>query len=127
IGSNLLKNPIVRDIVRLNKSFMVKRNLPNQEMIEASKQLSAYIQHVLNVKKSSVWIAQREGRAKDGNDVTNPGVLKMFCFSANGDLLEHIKQMDIIPVALSYEYNPCDAIILPDLIAKANGLTYEKK
>lgn len=127
IGSNLLKNPIVRDIVRLNKSFMVKRNLPNQEMIEASKQLSNYIQFVLNNKKESVWIAQREGRAKDGNDVTNPGVLKMFCFSANGDLLEHIKQMDIIPVALSYEYNPCDAIMLPDLIAKANGVPYEKK
>ncbi|MCB0380498.1 MAG: 1-acyl-sn-glycerol-3-phosphate acyltransferase, partial [Flavobacteriales bacterium] len=127
IGSNLLKNPIVRDIVRLNKSFMVKRDLPNQEMIEASKQLSHYIQHVLNVKKESVWIAQREGRAKDGNDVTNPGLLKMFCFSAQGDLLAHLTQMNITPVALSYEFDPCDAIKLPDLIAKANGEIYVKK
>ena len=127
IGSNLLKNPIVRDIVRLNKSFMVKRNLPNQEMIEASKQLSGYIQYVLNVKKSSVWIAQREGRAKDGNDITNPGLLKMFCFSASGNLLDHLMQMDIIPVAVSYEYDPCDAIKIPDLMAKKNGETYEKK
>ncbi|MGE0561747.1 MAG: 1-acyl-sn-glycerol-3-phosphate acyltransferase [Flavobacteriales bacterium] len=127
IGSNLLKNLIVRDIVRLNKSFMVKRDLPNQEMIEASKQLSNYIQHVLNVKKESVWIAQREGRAKDGNDVTNPGLLKMFCFSAQGDLLAHLTQMNITPVALSYEYDPCDAIKLPDLLAKANGETYKKQ
>ena len=127
IGSNLLKNPIVKDIVRLNKSFMVKRDLPNQEMIEASKQLSAYIQHVLNDKKESVWIAQREGRAKDGNDITNPGLLKMLCFSAEGNLLEHLKQMNITPVSLSYEYDPCDAIKLPDLLAKANGEVYEKK
>ncbi len=127
IGSNLLKNPIVRDIVRLNKSFMVKRDLPNQEMIEASRQMSNYIQHVLNVKKESVWIAQREGRAKDGNDITNPGLLKMFCFSANGDLLAHLTQMNITPVALSYEFDPCDAIKLPDLLAKANGETYVKK
>jgi len=127
IGSNLLKNPIVRDIVRLNKSFMVKRDLPNQEMIEASKQLSNYIQHVLNIKKESVWIAQREGRAKDGNDITNPGLLKMLCFSAQGDLLAHLTQMNIMPVALSYEFDPCDAIKLPDLMAKANGETYLKK
>jgi len=127
IGSNLLKNPIVKDIVRLNRSFMVKRNLPNQEMIDASKQLSAYIQHVLNNKHVSVWIAQREGRAKDGNDITNPGLLKMFCFSAEGNLLDHLLQMDIVPVSISYEYDPCDAMKLPDLIAKANGTTYEKK
>lgn len=127
IGSNLLKNPIVKDIVRLNKSFMVKRDLPNQEMIEASKQLSNYMQYVLNVKKSSIWIAQREGRAKDGNDVTNPGLLKMFCFSAEGDLMSHLMQMNITPVALSYEFDPCDAIKLPDLMAKANGETYQKK
>lgn len=127
IGSNLLKNPIVKDIVRLNRSFMVKRNLPNQEMIDASKQLSAYIQHVLNEKHVSVWIAQREGRAKDGNDFTNPGLLKMFCFSAKESLLDHLLQMDIIPVSISYEYDPCDAMKLPDLIAKANGLAYEKK
>lgn len=127
IGSNLLKNPIVKDIVRLNRSFMVKRNLPNQEMIAASKQLSSYIQHVLNVKRESVWIAQREGRAKDGNDVTNPGLLKMFCFSAEDDLLIHLTQMNITPVALSYEFDPCDAIKLPDLLAKANGETYVKK
>jgi len=127
IGSNLLKNPIVKDIVRLNRSFMVKRNLPNQEMIDASKQLSAYIQHVLNNKHVSVWIAQREGRAKDGNDITNPGLLKMFCFSAEGNLLDHLLQMDIVPVSISYEYDPCDAMKLPDLIAKANGTTYDKK
>lgn len=127
IGSNLLKNPIVKALVRLNKSFMVKRNLPMQEMIEASKQLSNYIQHVLKVKKKSVWIAQREGRAKDGNDTTNPGLLKMLCFSAQGSIIEHLKELNIIPVTISYEYNPCDGIMLPDLVAKAKGIAYQKQ
>lgn len=125
IGDNLLKTPWVSDLVRLNKNFIVKRGLPNYEMLEASKKLSAYIQHTLIEKKESIWIAQREGRAKDGNDYTNPGLLKMLCLGQN-DLLNHIKQLNILPISVSYQYNPCDALMLNELIAKHKGEDYVK-
>lgn len=127
IGSNLLEIPWVKDLVRLNRSFVVQRNLPKQEMLAASIKLSSYIQYVLNEKKQSVWIAQREGRAKDGNDKTNPGLLKMFVLSAKTDLFQHLMNMNIMPVSISYEYDPCDAMKLHELMAKANGETYVKK
>ena len=127
IGSNLLQIPWVKDLVRLNRSFVVQRNLPNQEMLAASIKLSEYIQYVLNEKKQSIWIAQREGRAKDGNDKTNPGLLKMFVLSAKTDLFQHLMNMNIMPVSISYEYDPCDAMKLHELMAKANGETYIKK
>ncbi len=126
IGSNLLNIPWVKDLVRLNRSFVVQRNLPKQDMFMASVKLSSYIQYVLNKKKQSVWIAQREGRAKDGNDFTNPGLLKMFVLSAKTDLYQHLIHMNIMPVSISYEYDPCDAMKLKELMAKTNGETYVK-
>ena len=77
-------------------------------------------------KKQSVWIAQREGRAKDGFDKTNPGVLKMFGLAAEGDLLDHIISLNIAPVSLSYEYDPCDEMKIPELLSKAEGKDYVK-
>ena len=126
IGSNLLAEPWIEKLVKLNKSFIVKRNLPIQEMLEASKELSAYINYTLKEKKQSVWIAQREGRAKDGFDKTNPGVLKMFGLAAEGDLLDHIISLNIAPVSLSYEYDPCDEMKIPELLSKAEGKDYVK-
>ncbi len=127
IGSNLLVIPWVKDLVRLNKSFIVQRNVPKQEMLSSSIQLSSYIQHTLNEKKQSIWIAQREGRAKDGNDKTNPGVLKMFALSSDTNLIDFYKNMNITPVSISYEYDPCDELKIKELLAKEKGETYVKQ
>ena len=127
IGSNLLEIGWVRDLVRINKSFIVKRGLPIQEMLEASKTLSAYIDYAIHVKGESVWIAQREGRTKDGNDRTNPGLLKMFGLGTDKNLLEHLIDLNIVPVSISYEYDPCDYLKIPELAARAKGESYTKK
>lgn len=127
IGSNLLAEPWIKKLVRLNKSFIVKRNIPKQEMLEASKTLSAYIQHALFNKEQSVWIAQREGRAKDGDDKTNPGLLKMFGLSSEKDLLEYLISLNITPISISYELDPCDYLKIPELLSKTEGKVYEKK
>jgi len=126
IGSNLLSLPWVKDLVRLNKSFIVRRNVPKQEVIEASKTLSAYINHTLKEKKQDIWIAQREGRAKDGFDKTTPGLLKMFGMCSDDDLLTHLISLNITPVAISYEYDPCDYLKIPELLKKHNGEEYIK-
>lgn len=126
IGSNLLTIPWVKDLVRLNKSFIVRRNVPKQEMLTSSIQLSSYIQHTLKDKKQSIWIAQREGRAKDGNDLTNPGVLKMFTLSSKEDLIDFYKNMNISAVSISYEYDPCDELKIKELLAKEKGEAYTK-
>ncbi len=126
IGSNLVSEPWVNKLVRLNKSFIVKRGLPKLDMLEASKTLSAYINHAINEKKSSIWIAQREGRAKDGDDKTNPALLKMFGLSKTNDLLEYLISLNITPVSISYELDPCDYLKIPELIKKSQGDRYEK-
>ncbi|MDF1673022.1 MAG: 1-acyl-sn-glycerol-3-phosphate acyltransferase [Vicingaceae bacterium] len=126
IGSNLLREPWVKKLVRLNKSFIVKRNVPKHDMLDASKTLSSYIKYALHDKKQSVWIAQREGRAKDGNDKTNPGLLKMFGLTNEGDLLDYIISLNITPVSISYEKDPCDYLKIPELLAKERGEKYEK-
>lgn len=127
IGSNLLGVDWIRDLVRINKSFIVKRNLPIQEMLEASKTLSNYIEHTLHEKKESIWIAQREGRAKDGNDKTNPGLLKMLGLGTEKPLLEYLIDLNILPVSISYEYDPCDHLKIPELLAKSKGESYTKQ
>lgn len=126
IGSNLLTIPWVKDLVRLNKSFIVKRDVSKQESLQASKTLSAYLHYTLKQKKESIWIAQREGRAKDGFDKTNPGLLKMFGLSATNNTLDDLISMNIRPVSIAYEYDPCDYLKLPELIAKHNNEIYSK-
>lgn len=127
IGDNLMNIPWVVDLVKLNKSFIVKRNLPRDQIIEGSKQLSAYIQHTLKEKKESIWIAQRSGRSKDGNDETNQSLLKMFSLSAQEEtFFEQIKSLNICPVSIAYEYNPCDILTLPELIKNSRGEKYVK-
>jgi glycerol-3-phosphate O-acyltransferase len=106
IGSNLLLLPWIEKIVRLNKSFIVKRNLPVREMLQASRELSEYIYHSLHEKKNSVWIAQKEGRTKDGNDKTHPGLLKMLTIAYDTSIIRSFKKMNIVPVSISYEIEP---------------------
>lgn len=126
IGSNLLSEDWIKKLVRLNKSFIVKRNIPKHEMLSASQNLSAYLDYTLKEKKQSLWIAQREGRAKDGFDKTNPGLLKMFGMAAEDNLLDHLISLNITPVSISYEYDPCDEFKVPELLKKLVGEEYIK-
>ena len=112
IGNNLLTNQLVEDLIRINRSFVVKRNLPLREQIEASKTLSKYINHSLG-SGNSIWIAQREGRAKDGLDATNPAIIKMIHLSQRRKGIEfsdYINQLNLVPVAISYELDPLDCL-----------------
>ncbi|MDG5800964.1 1-acyl-sn-glycerol-3-phosphate acyltransferase [Marinilabiliaceae bacterium ANBcel2] len=108
IGDNLLIYPWITDLVKLNRTFIVKRNLPVKQMMESSSILSSYIRYTLNSKKHSIWIAQREGRAKDGNDRTQISLLKMLNISGKDNITENFKALKIVPVSISYEYDPCD-------------------
>ncbi|MDR0782006.1 MAG: 1-acyl-sn-glycerol-3-phosphate acyltransferase [Pseudomonadales bacterium] len=121
IGDNLLKRPFLTDLMKLNKSFLVKRGLQGRELLAASKQLSAYISHCIATGQN-VWIAQREGRAKDGVDKTEPAVIKMLYMQGRGSepklpLAEAMNRLNIVPVAISYELDPCDAAKAAELHA----------
>jgi len=107
IGSNLLIYPWINDLVRINRSFIVKRNIPVKQMLTSSKLLSHYIRQMITKGTDSIWIAQREGRAKDGNDLTQPALLKMLNMSNNNGFFEGFKELQIIPMAISYEIEPC--------------------
>ena len=108
IGDNLLIRPWIKTFVRLNNSFIVKRGVAVRQMLEVSHTLSAYINHTIKESHESIWIAQREGRAKDSNDKTQPSVLKMLNMAGKGDILTNLAELNIVPVAISYEYDPCD-------------------
>ncbi len=130
IGDNLLTKPWVSDLMRLNKSFLVKRGVSApRELLAASKTLSSYIQFSIREENAPVWIAQREGRAKDGLDRTEPAVIKMLSLSRNKaeqSFAEHIRGLNIVPVAISYELDPCDALKANELHARATSGDYEK-
>lgn len=130
IGDNLLTKPWVSDLMRLNKSFIVKRSLSSpREFLAATKVLSKYIQHSLRDEHSPVWLAQREGRAKDGKDKTEPAIVKMLGMSRNKaeqSFREHIESLGIVPVAISYELDPCDALKAAELYQIASQGSYEK-
>ncbi|MGM0633289.1 MAG: 1-acyl-sn-glycerol-3-phosphate acyltransferase [Pseudomonadota bacterium] len=126
IGDNLLKRPFVTDLMRLNKSFIVKRSLKGRELLKSSKQLSAYIDHCIGLGRN-VWIAQREGRAKDGVDRTETGLLKMLGMARKKEGLgAALEALNIVPVAISYEFDPCDALKADELYQKETTGTYEK-
>lgn len=108
IGSNLLIFPWITDLVKLNRTFVVKRNLSVKELMVSSMIQSKYIRHTIIDKKTSIWIAQREGRTKNGDDKTQGSVLKMFNMAASGDVLSSLAEMNIVPMTISYEYDPVD-------------------
>jgi len=112
IGDNLLKRPFLTDLMKLNKSFIVKRSVQGRDLLKASKQLSAYIHHCIK-SDNNVWIAQREGRAKDGIDKTETAIIKMLHMADRESTLrlslqESMNSLNIVPVSISYEYDPCD-------------------
>ncbi len=127
IGDNLVKKDFLKSLSRLNRNFMVQRGLPPRELLQSSQLMSEYIQQLLLRENRSVWIAQREGRTKDGNDATHTGVLKMLAMAANPmDVIAYFKAIKIVPVSISYEYDPTDALKMPQLMAEANNEVYKK-
>lgn len=108
IGDNLLAAPWIEDLVRVNKSFIVKRSAGIREMLTNSRTMAEYMNLVINEKHDNIWIAQREGRAKDSNDRTQESIIKMMAMGGSGSITERLQQLHIVPVAISYEYDPCD-------------------
>lgn len=108
IGDNLLSLPWVMDLVRINKSFIVRRGLPPREMLLSSRLMAEYMHLIINGKNDNIWIAQREGRAKDSDDRTQSAILKMMTMAGEGTIVEKLKDLHIVPLAISYEYDPCD-------------------
>ena len=108
IGDNLLSLPWVKDLVRINKAFIVERGLPMRQMLMASKRLSEYMHFAINEKKENIWIAQREGRSKDSNDRTQEAILKMMTMGGQGSIIDRLVELHIVPTAISYEFDPCD-------------------
>lgn len=126
IGDNLLSLPWVRDLARLSKSFIVKRGLTPRELMLASVKMARYMIFALKEKHENLWIAQREGRAKDSNDLTQKSILKMFALGAEGTLLERLQQFHIVPLAISYEYDPCDYLKAAEMQAKRDDANWKK-
>ncbi|MFV8391195.1 1-acyl-sn-glycerol-3-phosphate acyltransferase [Flavobacterium sp. LB2P6] len=128
IGDNLVKKSFLKTLAKLNRNFLVQRGLTPREMLQSSKLLSEYIGNLLLHENRSVWIAQREGRTKDGKDATNPGVLKMLGMASDEkNLMDYFKKIKIVPVSISYEYDPTDALKMPQLMAEANNEIYIKE
>ncbi|TDD99404.1 1-acyl-sn-glycerol-3-phosphate acyltransferase [Flavobacterium cellulosilyticum] len=128
IGDNLVKKPFLKILAKLNRNFLVQRGLTPREMLLSSKLLAEYMAQMLLHENRSVWIAQREGRTKDGNDETNSGVLKMIGMGSDEpNLMDYFKKIKVVPVSISYEYDPTDALKMPQLIAEANNETYIKE
>lgn len=127
IGDNLLIRPWIKTLVRLNNSFIVKRGVSVRQMLDVSQTLSAYIHHTIRETKESIWIAQREGRAKDSNDKTQSSVLKMLNMGGDkGNLLYNLMELNIVPVAISYEYDPCDYLKAQEFQQKRDDPNFVK-
>lgn len=119
VGSNLMFNDFVVDLGKLNKMFIFSRG-EKMQMVKNAIIHSGYIKHVLTKKRESVWIAQRDGRTKDGNDMTQVGLIKMLLIGS-GDPIPALKELNIVPVTISYEYEPCDALKVQELYKSKLG------
>jgi len=128
IGDNLVKKDFLLKLSKLNRNFLVQRGLLPRQLLQSSKLMSEYIGQLILRENRSVWIAQREGRTKDGNDATHQGVLKMLAMGSNEtSSLTYFKNIKIVPVSISYEYDPTDALKIPQLMAAVNNVEYIKE
>lgn len=127
IGDNLVKRNFLNVLAKLNRNFLVQRGLSLREQLKSSQTMSEYIDQQLHHENRSVWIAQREGRTKNGNDATQQGVLKMLAM-ASGDqsLTDYFKTLKIVPISISYEYDPTDSLKMPQLLAQHREEEYIK-
>jgi len=120
VGNNLLSSQFLVDIAKINKMISVDRDGDFQKLYKNSNRLSGYIRKLITYDKESLWIAQRNGRTKDGNDRTQPSLLKMLNMSGTGDFIKDFRELNIIPVTISYEYEPCDAQKVNEIIFSRN-------
>lgn len=126
IGDNLLIRPWIKKLVRVNRSFIVQRSASIREMLASSKRLSSYIHHTITERKQPIWLAQREGRAKDSNDRTQEGLIKMLSMYNGGDIIDALKVLNLAPTTISYEYDPCDYLKAKEFQQKRDNPEWKK-
>ena len=126
IGDNLLIYPWIKTLVRMNKAFIVRRSLKAKEMLESSRLMSSYIHYAVTQKKENLWIAQREGRAKDSSDQTQDSVLKMLAMGAELPPVESLRELNITPLTISYEYDPCDYLKAQEFQQRRDDASWKK-
>ena len=126
IGDNLLIYPWIKRLVRMNKAFTVRRSLTPRAMLESSQLMSRYIHHAVNTKRENIWIAQREGRAKDSDDRTQDAVLKMLAMGGEGNPADRLRDLNIVPLTISYEYDPCDYLKAQEFQQKRDNPAFKK-
>ena len=126
IGDNLLIYPWIKRLVRMNKAFTVRRGLTAHEMMRSSQLMSSYIHYAVTQKKENIWIAQREGRAKDSDDRTQDSVLKMLAMGGEGSFADKLRDLDIVPLTISYEYDPCDYLKAQEMQQKRDNPAFKK-
>lgn len=126
IGSNLIDRPLMAAIARVNKMFTIERGGGKREFYDNLAQVSSYIRQVVVERNESVWIAQHNGRTKNGVDTTDPALVKMLAMSGGDDPVRALKELQIVPLCISYEMEPCDAMKARELISKARDGEYHK-
>ena len=126
IGDNLLSLPWVKDLVRVNKAFIVERALSMRQMLMSSKRLSDYMHFAIKEKHENIWIAQREGRAKDSDDRTQKSILQMMSMGGEGSIIDRLRQLHLVPLAISYEYDPCDYLKAKEYQQKRDNADWKK-
>ena len=126
IGDNLLIYPWIKRLVRMNKAFTVRRGLTAHEMMRSSQLMSRYIHYAVTQKHENIWIAQREGRAKDSDDRTQESVLKMLAMGSESSPVESLRELNIVPLTISYEYDPCDYLKAQEFQQKRDNPTFKK-
>ena len=126
IGDNLLIYPWIKTLVKLNKAFTVKRGLSPRELLESSQRMSRYMHYVIQEKHENIWIAQREGRAKDSSDQTQESLLKMFAMAGEGSIVDRLKELHLVPLSISYEYDPCDYLKAQEFQMKRDNPAFKK-
>ena len=126
IGDNLLIRPWIKKLVRVNRSFIVQRSESIREMLASSKRLSSYIHHAIAERHQPIWIAQREGRAKDSNDATQEGLIKMLSMYSSGDIFDALKELNLSPTTISYEFDPCDYLKAKEFQQKRDNPAHKK-
>ena len=126
IGDNLLIRPWIKKLVRANRSFIVQRSASIREMLASSKRLSSYMHYTITERKQPIWLAQREGRAKDSNDLTQEGLIKMLTMYSGGNMIDALKELNISPTAISYEFDPCDYLKAKEFQQKRDNPEHKK-
>lgn len=126
IGDNLLIYPWIKTLVKLNKAFTVKRGLSPRELMESSQRMSRYMHYAIQEKRENIWIAQREGRAKDSSDHTQESLLKMFAMAGEGSVIDRLKELCLVPLSISYEYDPCDYLKAQEFQQKRDNSSFKK-